>query len=163
MAFISTPFVAQRGTVSRRAVSPATLSWKARAVASGARVARAGASRPVGPTMAVEVGSQIPTFELPTSGGGTMTDSDLSKGTKILYFYPRDNTPGCTVEAKDFKEYMVSLEPFGVSVVGASRDSVESHDKFIADHGLTFPLISDDGTLSEAFGVSKVSRSRPFR
>lgn len=112
--------------------------------------------------MQIEVGNEIPTFSLPTNGGGTMTDSDFSSGKTILYFYPRDATPGCTTEAKDFKDYMRSLEPFDVKVVGVSKDSVESHDKFVADLGLTFPLISDDGTLSDAFGVSKVSRSLQY-
>lgn len=162
MAFISTPVTVSRGSVSRVALKSGNLSWKASV--SRRTQARLPEIEPASRSleqhvfrMQVEVGSEIPTFSLPTNGGGTMTNEDLSKGTYILYFYPRDNTPGCTVEAKDFKDYMVSLEPFNVKVVGASRDSVESHDQFVADYGLTFPLISDDGTLSEAFGVSKVS------
>lgn len=161
MAFISTPVTVSRGSVSRVTLKSSSVSWKV--CVSRHSQARLPQTNPEcrlldrGFRMQVEVGSEIPTFELPTNGGGTMTNEDLSKGTYILYFYPRDNTPGCTVEAKDFKDYMVSLEPFNVKVVGASRDSVESHDQFVAEYGLTFPLISDDGTLSEAFGVSKVS------
>lgn len=107
--------------------------------------------------MQVTVGSEIPSFSLPTNGGGTLSDGDISEGPTILYFYPRDATPGCTTEAKDFRDFMPTLEQMGVKVVGVSRDSVESHDKFAADLDLPFPLISDDGTLTEGMDVWKVS------
>lgn len=73
-----------------------------------------------------------------------------------MYFYPKDATPGCTVEAQDFRDMHKDLSESGIEVVGVSKDSVESHDKFVEDLGLPFPLISDDGTLCEAFGVWKV-------
>lgn len=106
--------------------------------------------------MSLEVGNAIPTFSLPINGGNTLSSSDLGD-TTILYFYPRDATSGCTVEAQDFRDMTPELEAMGVKVIGVSKDSVESHDKFVADLKLPFPLISDDGTLCEAFGVWKVS------
>lgn len=100
----------------------------------------------------------VPTFSLPTNGGGTFSSSDLAQGTTIVYFYPRDATSGCTVEAQDFRDLMPTLGELGVGVVGVSRDSVESHDKFAADLELPFPLISDDGTLTEGMGVWKLRK-----
>lgn len=107
--------------------------------------------------MEVGVGSAIPTFDLPTNGGGSLSDADVAKGPTIVYFYPRDATPGCTTEAKDFRDLLPQLADVGASVVGVSKDSVESHDRFVAALDLPFPLVSDDGTLVEGFGVWKVS------
>lgn len=107
--------------------------------------------------MELAVGSSLPKFSLPASGGGTISSDDIKTGTTIVYFYPRDATPGCTTEAQDFRDLMPKLKDKGVGVIGVSKDSVESHDKFVKDQQLPFPLISDDGTLCEAFGVWKVS------
>lgn len=101
-------------------------------------------------------GNDLLDFSLPTNGGGTLTADDIKTGPTIVYFYPRDATPGCTTEAKDFRDLHEELEGLGAKVVGVSKDSVESHDKFVAKHELPFPLISDDGTLVEGFGVWKV-------
>lgn len=73
-----------------------------------------------------------------------------------MYFYPRDATSGCTVEAQDFRDLAPQLQELDATVVGVSRDSVESHDAFSKDLDLNFPLISDDGTLSEGYDVWKV-------
>lgn len=115
-----------------------------------------GGAAPSAVRMELGVGSDLPVFSLPTNGGGTLSSDAVSTGLTILYFYPRDATPGCTTEAKDFRDMMGTLVEMGVSVVGVSKDSVESHDKFVAKYSLPFPLVSDDGTLSEAFGVWKV-------
>lgn len=106
--------------------------------------------------MDVGVGSDLPEFNLPTNGGGMMSSQEISNGTTIMYFYPRDATPGCTTEAKDFRDLMPQLEELKVGVLGVSKDSVDSHDKFVDKFDLPFPLISDDGTLSEGLGVWKV-------
>lgn len=109
--------------------------------------------------MTVTVGSPAVDFSLPISGGGTLSSADLqSKATSvIIYFYPRDATPGCTTEAKDFRGLKPELDELNATVVGVSRDSVESHDAFVKDLDLNFPLITDDGTLTEGYGVWKVS------
>lgn len=104
----------------------------------------------------LSVGDDLPDFSLPSSGGGTVSSEDIKEGPTVMYFYPRDATPGCTTEAKDFRDLMEELKEMGVSVFGVSKDSVESHDKFVKDLDLPFPLISDDGTLCEAFNVWKV-------
>ncbi|MBF0624008.1 MAG: peroxiredoxin [Magnetococcales bacterium] len=78
----------------------------------------------------------------------------LGPNGAVIYFYPKDATPGCTTEAQDFQAALSTLKARGVAVIGVSRDSVKSHANFRATQGLTFPLLSDgDGTLSEAFGV----------
>lgn len=107
--------------------------------------------------MSLSVGSPLPSFSLPATGTGTLSADDVSAGPTILYFYPKDATSGCTVEAKDFRDMYDQLKTLGATVVGVSKDDMDSHDKFVADLNLPFPLISDDGTLSEAFGVWKVS------
>ncbi len=81
-------------------------------------------------------------------------DSLLKKSTVVLYFYPKDMTPGCTAEAKDFQANLKALESLQVTVLGCSRDTVKSHCKFIDKHGLTFPLLADTSEkITEAFGV----------
>lgn len=81
--------------------------------------------------------------------------SELYKSKKlILYFYPKDNTPGCTTEAQCFRDNSGALKKAGFMVVGCSRDNEKAHKKFIADHNLNFPLLYDDtGKITEAFGV----------
>ena len=81
-------------------------------------------------------------------------DKLWKEGTVILYFYPRDNTPGCTTEARDFQEALVKIEKSGGKVIGCSRDNIKAHCKFIGKLDLTFPLLSDEeGSVTEAFGV----------
>ncbi|HMV34348.1 MAG TPA: peroxiredoxin [Turneriella sp.] len=81
--------------------------------------------------------------------------SELYKDkTLVLYFYPKDNTPGCTTEAVCFRDNSAALKKAGLLVVGCSRDNEKAHKKFIADHDLNFPLLYDDtGKITEAFGV----------
>lgn len=110
------------------------------------------------PRMSASVGSPVVDFALPVTGGATLSMADLFQKAKtvILYFYPRDATPGCTVEAGDFRDLLPQLEEMNATVVGVSRDSVDSHDTFSQELSLNFPLISDDGTLTEGYGVWKV-------
>jgi len=104
--------------------------------------------------MTVEIGSPAPDFTLPASGGGTVTLSAL-KGTKVIvYFYPKDATPGCTKEACGFRDAHPDFEGANARVIGVSKDSVAAHDKFVAAQSLPFTLVSDaDGTVVADYGV----------
>lgn len=100
-------------------------------------------------------GDRAPEFTLPTDGGSEIRLSSF-KGKKqvVLYFYPKDDTPGCTVEAKDFRDMIAQFEALDTVVLGVSKDSVQSHDKFKAKHCLPFTLLSDaEGTVCEDYGV----------
>lgn len=95
-----------------------------------------------------------PDFTLPRDGGGQITLSDLRPKTVILYFYPRDNTSGCTLEARDFTAKAGEFRDAGAVVVGVSKDTVKQHDKFIAGHDLQVILASDaDHDVCERYGV----------
>ena len=100
-----------------------------------------------------DLGQSAPDFTLPTNGGGTFSLSEQSKAV-VLYFYPKDDTPGCTKEAIAFTEHLAEFEAAGAIVVGASKDTAAKHDKFIAKHDLAVTLVSDaEGTMCEDYGV----------
>ena len=102
----------------------------------------------------IEPGSQAPDFTLPRDGGGSLTLSDLRPKAVVLYFYPKDDTPGCTTEALDFTARRAEFEAAGAVVVGISKDSARSHDKFVAKHGLGIALVSDEGSdVCERYGT----------
>ncbi len=104
--------------------------------------------------MSPQVGDKAPDFDFATDGDGALSLTSLKGKIVVLYFYPKDMTPGCTTEAEDFRDRHSAFEKVGAVVVGASKDSVKRHDKFKAKHELPFALISDaDGTLCEAYGV----------
>ncbi len=104
--------------------------------------------------MSIAEGDTVPDFALPTDAGGTLTAADLCGATTVLYFYPRDDTSGCTKQAEAFRDADAAYAAAGVRVIGVSPDSVASHDKFKAKHGLGFALVSDpDKVLAQAFGV----------
>lgn len=105
---------------------------------------------------ALKVGDKAPDFTLPTDGDGQITLSDL-KGQKIvIYFYPKDNTPGCTTESCEFNDALPDFEGLNAQIIGISKDSVKKHDNFKAKYGFKFPLASDeDGEVCEAYGVWK--------
>jgi peroxiredoxin Q/BCP len=99
-------------------------------------------------------GDTAPDFTLPRDGGGTITLSALRPGKVVVYFYPKDDTPGCTLEATDFSTRMPDFAATGAQVIGISKDSVKSHDKFVKKHGLGVILASDEGgTVCEDWGV----------
>ncbi len=101
-----------------------------------------------------EISDIAPEFTLPRDGGGHVTLSDLRGNAVILFFYPRDDTPGCTKESIGFSEQLQAFADAGAQVFGISRDSVAKHDKFVAKHNLTTPLLSDEGsTVCEDYGV----------
>jgi peroxiredoxin Q/BCP len=104
--------------------------------------------------MAVDVGDKAPNFSLPADGGETLSMKDFKGKPLVLYFYPKDDTSGCTKEAIQFTEAIDAFADAGAAVVGVSKDSAAKHDKFIAKHGLKVRLLADeDGALCEAFGV----------
>lgn len=102
----------------------------------------------------LEVGKKAPAFTLPSSDGGKVKLSDYAGKVVVLYFYPRDNTPGCTMEAENFRDAMPTLKKLGAVVLGVSKDSITSHCKFRDKYKLNFPLLSDeDGKVLEAYGA----------
>ena len=104
--------------------------------------------------MTLDIGSPAPDFTLPTDGGGSVTLSALHGRPVVLYFYPKDDTPGCTTESCDFRDAQPDFTGLGAEIIGLSKDSPASHDKFKAKHGLTFTLASDtDGKVCESYGV----------
>ncbi|MEK7146530.1 MAG: thioredoxin-dependent thiol peroxidase [Patescibacteria group bacterium] len=104
--------------------------------------------------MAIGLGDQIPDLTLPSTSG-EMVSLGKFKGKKVvLYFYPKDDTPGCTKEACGFRDLKTDFERHNAVILGVSKDSVASHQKFSTKYKLPFDLLSDsDGKLSEAFGV----------
>ena len=99
-------------------------------------------------------GTPAPGFDLPRAGGGAVTLAELRGRMVVLYFYPKDDTPGCTKQGIAFSDALPAFEAAGAVVVGISKDPVETHDKFAAKHGLSIVLASDvDGATCENYGV----------
>ncbi|MBB4286318.1 thioredoxin-dependent thiol peroxidase [Roseospira goensis] len=106
--------------------------------------------------MSVEVGQPAPDVTLPTDGGGQVSLGDLKGRAVVLYFYPKDDTSGCTKEALAFKDALADFEAAGAAIIGVSKDPVGKHDKFKAKHDLPFTLASDaEGDVCERYGVWK--------
>lgn len=106
------------------------------------------------PTNLPEKGQSLPDVEFTTEDGGKLAASELGGGKTILYFYPKDDTPGCTKEACAFRDTTADYEAANIRVFGVSLDSPESHKKFREKHGLTFPLLTDEGgKASESLGI----------
>jgi len=104
--------------------------------------------------MTVNPGDTAPDFTMPTDGGGTVTLSGLRGRKVVLYFYPKDDTPGCTKEASGFRDTLPDFSALEAEVIGISKDTVASHDRFKAKHGLNFRLACDaDGKVCEGYGV----------
>lgn len=102
----------------------------------------------------LSAGDAAPDFTLPADGGASLSLSSFRGKPVVLYFYPKDDTPGCTTEAKDFTALLPEFEKLGAVVIGASKDSVNRHDAFKAKYCLAFPLVSDEaGDLCERYGV----------
>jgi peroxiredoxin Q/BCP len=105
-------------------------------------------------TNAPAAGTKAPAFDLPTDGGGKLSLKALKGRKVVLYFYPKDDTSGCTREAIDFNGLKIEFEKAGAVIVGVSPDSPASHDKFKKKHALDFPLIADEEkAMLEAYGV----------
>lgn len=102
-----------------------------------------------------DIADLAPDFTLPRDGGSMVTLSALRPAPVVLYFYPKDDTPGCTKEALDFTAHLAEFAALGAQVFGVSKDDVKSHDKFVAKHALGIPLLSDTAEVCEAYGVWK--------
>jgi peroxiredoxin Q/BCP len=109
--------------------------------------------------MKINVGDKAPDFEGPTGDGGNLGLKDfVGKKNVVLYFYPKDDTPGCTKEACSFRDNLTPIRSMGAEIVGISLDSVDSHKKFSTKYKLPFPLVSDSkGNVARAYGVLKDS------
>jgi peroxiredoxin Q/BCP len=104
--------------------------------------------------MSLQTGSPAPDFKLPKDGGGEISLGSLKGKSVVLYFYPKDDTSGCTLEAQAFNERLAEFADAGAVVIGVSPDSVASHDKFKKKYGLRFDLAADEGkAMLESYGV----------
>ncbi|WP_439142746.1 peroxiredoxin [Planktotalea sp.] len=104
----------------------------------------------------IDIGDKAPDFNLPASGDKSQLTLADANGPLVLFFYPRDDTPGCTKEAIAFTDMEAEFSALGVTIWGISADSVASHEKFAAKHNLSMPLLADEeNTVCEAFGVWK--------
>ena len=107
----------------------------------------------------IKIGEQIPEFKSTTTEGATFSLSDLKGSPTVLYFYPKDNTSGCTLEAKSLRDGKEELKRRGYKIVGVSPDSVKSHQNFCSKHELNFVLLADtDHSLAEALGVWQLKK-----
>lgn len=104
--------------------------------------------------MAVNENEMAPDFSAPTDGGDSVSLSALKGKKVVVYFYPKDDTPGCTTEAIAFSDHIANFDAADTAIIGVSKDSVAKHDKFKAKHDLKVILAADeDGSLCEAYGV----------
>src|SRR5262245_44376176 len=102
----------------------------------------------------IEEGKKAPDFKLKASDGSEVSLKGLKGKNVVIYFYPKDDTPGCTREACEFRDTQAAIKKTGAVVFGVSGDSLESHDKFVKKYKLNFPLLSDpDKTVAKAFGA----------
>jgi peroxiredoxin Q/BCP len=104
--------------------------------------------------MSLEPGQPAPPITLPRDGGGEVSLSDFAGKPVVLYFYPKDDTPGCTKEAQSFTDMVEDFAAAGAVILGVSKDSVKKHDKFRDKYGLKIALLSDEaGDVCERYGV----------
>ena len=102
----------------------------------------------------LQAGDRAPAFNLPASNGEKVRLSSLKGSNVVLFFYPKDNTPGCTIEAREFQKQYKAIEKSGAQVFGISADGIEAHCKFVDKLGLAFPLLADEShAVSEKYGV----------
>jgi thioredoxin-dependent peroxiredoxin len=108
------------------------------------------------PARALQVDDKAPDFELPLNEGGTFKLSDARGTPVVLYFYPKDDTSGCTTEACNFRDNMDVISETGALLYGISPDNIASHNKFVAKYELNFPLLADEGAkVAQEYGVWK--------
>ena len=107
----------------------------------------------------LKIGQKVPDFERPATGGRSIRLSDLKGKNVVLYFYPKDDTPGCTTEGQDFRDSKAKFSRNNTLILGVSRDSVKSHEGFKSKFEFTFDLVSDeDETLCKLFDVIKFKK-----
>ncbi|MDE5414881.1 thioredoxin-dependent thiol peroxidase [Alkalihalobacterium chitinilyticum] len=110
--------------------------------------------------MTVEIGQTAPDFKIPANTGETVSLSDYKGKNIVLYFYPKDMTPGCTTQACDFRDHHESFADVDAVILGVSPDPVDRHTKFIDKHGLPFILLADENhEAAEAYGVWKLKKN----
>lgn len=108
----------------------------------------------------LQIGDQAPEFSLPDQNGNIVSSRSLLKEPYVLYFYPKDNTPGCTQQACDFRDALKEFQKAGVKIFGVSPDSAQSHNKFIEKYELPFPLLVDaEKELAQAYGVWSLKKN----
>ena len=104
----------------------------------------------------IAIGDPVPDIALPATGGQTLSPADFKGRWLVLYFYPRDATPGCTQEGQDFRDHYPAFQALNGEILGVSRDSVKKHENFKAKHGFPFELLADEEEqLCKAFDVIK--------
>ena len=109
--------------------------------------------------MKLKIGSYAPDFELPDQNGNVRRFSEYKRKWVLIYFYPKDFTPGCTTEACSFRDSFKDLQKIGVEIIGISTDSVASHLKFVQKHDLPFTILSDrEKTVVKLYGVWKLKK-----
>lgn len=108
--------------------------------------------------MDVSIGKKVPDFSLPATGGKDISPSEYAGQKLVIYFYPKDNTPGCTQEGQDFRDLYGKFEKAGCGILGVSRDSLRSHETFKEKYGFPFPLLSD--TKEQACRLFDVIREK---
>jgi peroxiredoxin Q/BCP len=107
--------------------------------------------------MSVEIGKKVPNFTLPATGEQDISLSSLKGKNLVIYFYPKDNTPGCTREGQDFRDHYAKFKRQNTVILGVSRDTVRTHENFKAKHEFPFDLLSDkEETLCKLFDVIKM-------
>jgi thioredoxin-dependent peroxiredoxin len=105
-------------------------------------------------TASLQIGAKAPDFSLPADGGSTVALKNFAGKKVVLYFYPKDDTSGCTLEAQNFNALKEAFAKANAEIIGVSADSVASHDKFKKKYGLSFPLASDEAkSMLDAYGV----------
>ena len=101
----------------------------------------------------MKISEKLNNFKFKVDEDKVINSEDLKDQNLIIYFYPKDDTPGCTVEAIEFSKTKNRFSKLNTKILGVSKDSIDKHNKFISKHSLTIDLISDDGTICEKFGV----------
>ena len=110
--------------------------------------------------MSIKIGDKIPAFSLPATSSITVSDQDLKNTYTVLYFYPKDSTPGCTTEGNDFTELHDDFKAANTQIFGVSMDSMRKHENFKAKQGFSFELIADtEAELCNAFGVYQLKKN----
>jgi len=110
--------------------------------------------------MHLQLGDTLPEFRLPATSSRTITPEDFKNHYTVLYFYPKDNTPGCTTEGKDFSELYSKFQALNCEIFGVSRDSIRKHENFKAKYHFPFDLISDENEqLCQLFNVIKLKKN----
>jgi peroxiredoxin Q/BCP len=148
---------AKAATSKASSVDDAPIRKKAPSKAAAPRRAAAksgSAATPAGATPSLGEGDRAPAFSLSDQSGAPVSSDDLAGKPYVLYFYPKDDTPGCTTEACGFRDSISEFDGIGVRVLGVSPDSVATHQKFVGKYGLPFTLLSDSAReLAGAYGV----------